>query len=160
MKKQILKTEVLVYDSENKLPDIYQKLLKQAHIEVGNAYAPYSNFRVGAAILLENGEIIGGSNQENAAYPVCICAERVALSAAAALYPDTAIKAIALTAKSPSMVLEQPVSPCGTCRQFMIEVQEKHQQKYLVFLQGETGPVYQIDSPKDLLPLYFDASVL
>lgn len=160
MKKKELKTEILVYDTVQELSDPYQKLMLQAHLELQKAYAPYSKFKVGAALLLNNGEIIGGSNQENAAYPVCICAERVAFSAAASLYPDIPIKAIAITARSSRVVLNQPVSPCGTCRQFMLEVEEKHQQAYSILLQGQEGPIYWIDSPKVLLPFYFDSSML
>jgi len=160
MKKLNIKTEIKVYESPDELPEKYQQLLALAHKSLKDAYAPYSKFQVGAALLLDNGEYIQGSNQENAAYPVCICAERVALSAAASLYPKVAIKAIAVTAKSPSIKIQQPISPCGTCRQFMSEVEDKHQQSFEVILQGEEGPIYVLNTAKDLLPLSFDASFL
>lgn len=160
MKKLSIKTDISIYEAPDELPEAYQRLLALAHQSLEDAYAPYSKFHVGAAVLLENGKELSGSNQENAAYPVCICAERVALSAAASLYPKVAIRAIAVTAKSPSAMIKQPVSPCGTCRQFMSEVEDKHQQAFKVILQGEEGPIYVADAAKDLLPLSFDASFL
>lgn len=160
MKKIILETNITVYDAIAELPQEYQELLSLAHKSVADAYAPYSNFKVGAGVLLKNGKLLGGSNQENASYPVCICAERVALSAAASLYPETPVLAIAVTAKSPRLKILQPISPCGTCRQFMSEVEDKHQQVLKVILQGESGPIYLIDSAKGLLPLSFDARYL
>jgi len=160
MKKLTVKTEITVYESKKELPEDFKELLKLAHKSVKDAYAPYSKFKVGAALLLENGELIGGSNQENAAYPVCICAERVALSAAASLYPKVPIVAIAITAKSHRVKIKQPISPCGTCRQFMSEVEDKHQQSFKVILHGVSGPIYVVDSVKELLPLSFDSSFL
>lgn len=160
MKKITLKTEIEVYDHEEELPADYQQVLALAHKSLDHAYAPYSNFHVGAGVLLANCVLLSGSNQENAAYPVCICAERVALSTAASLHPNIAIKAIAVTAKSSRVKIEQPVSPCGTCRQFMSEVEDKHQQTFKIILQGESGAIYVVDSAKELLPLSFDASFL
>ena len=160
MKKITLKTEISAYESKDQMPIEYQELLALAHKSVEDAYAPYSKFKVGAGVLLSNGKLVAGSNQENAAYPVCICAERVALSAAASLYPKTPIVAIAVTAKSHRNKITQPISPCGTCRQFMSEVEDKHQQSFKVILQGESGPIYVFDSAKGLLPLSFDSSFL
>ncbi len=160
MKKLTIKTEIEVYESKNQLPIEYQTLLDLAHKSKEDAYAPYSKFKVGAGVLLENGKLIGGSNQENAAYPVCICAERVALSSAASQFPKVAVKAIAITAKSHRIKIEQPISPCGTCRQFISEVEDKHQQAIKIILQGQSGPIYLIDSAKGLLPLSFDSSFL
>ncbi len=160
METKIIQTKIKVFPSINDLTEQDQILLKLAHKSVLDAYAPYSNFRVGAALRLNNDELIGGSNQENAAYPVCICAERVALSAAASKYPRVGINTIAITAKSQKLEMTDPVSPCGTCRQFMCEVEQKHQQKMRVILQGESGPVYILECAKDLLPLSFDGSVL
>ncbi len=160
MKKRIVKTEISIFETKGELPEVYQQLLALAHQSKESAYAPYSKFKVGAAVLLNNEKMLGGSNQENAAYPVCICAERVALSTAASLYPNTSIKAIAITAKSHRITIQHPISPCGTCRQFMSEVEDKHQQAFEVILQGESGPIYLLKSAKDLLPLSFDSSFL
>lgn len=160
MKKITLKTEIAVYDEVEALPEDYQKVLALAHKSLQDAYAPYSKFHVGAGVLLANGILLGGSNQENAAYPVCICAERVALSAAASLHPNVPVAVVAVTAKSSRIKIEQPISPCGTCRQFMSEVEDKHQQAFKILLQGESGAIYVVDSAKELLPLSFDASFL
>ena len=160
MKKLSIKTDISVYDTPEALADPLRELLALAHLSLADAYAPYSNFQVGAAVLLNNGIMLKGSNQENAAYSVCICAERVALSAAASQYPKVGVKAIAITARSPRTTIQQPISPCGTCRQFMVEVEDKLGQAFQVILQGEEGPIYVVDSAKDLLPLSFDASYL
>jgi cytidine deaminase len=160
MESKIIQTQILVYASISELAEQDRRLLELAHQSVEDAYAPYSNFRVGAAVLLANGKQIGGSNQENAAYPVCICAERVALSAAASQYPREAVTAIAVTAKSQRIRIVEPISPCGTCRQFMCEVEQKHQQDIKVILQGEDGPLYVLDTVRALLPLSFNGSFL
>ena len=160
MKKLVLQTAVNVYSDLAELSKIEQELLALAKQSLQDSYSPYSNFQVGAAILLQNGAMIGGSNQENASYPLCLCAERVALSAAASQAPKEAILAMAITAKNPKMVLQQPVSPCGACRQVIVETEQKHQQSIRLLLQGETGDIYVIESAKELLPLSFDSSFL
>jgi cytidine deaminase len=160
MKKIILKTTVKVFEEVTQLPDNFKNLMNLAHSAVKTAYAPYSNFFVGAAVLLENEEMIIGSNQENAAYSMCLCAERVALAAAASKYPGVPIKAIAITAKSNKNVIDQPVSPCGACRQSLCESELQHQSEVQILLQGETGPVYLFKTAKDLLPFSFDGSYL
>ena len=125
-----------------------------------NAYAPYSHFKVGAAILLSSGEITIGSNQENAAYPSGLCAERVAIFHTGALYPNQEIKAIAITASSPSQVLSEPVGPCGACRQSMAEYEQKQDAPIAVYFMGETGKIVGVSKVLDLLPLGFDAKCL
>jgi cytidine deaminase len=115
------------------------------------AYAPYSEFFVGAAVLLENGEVIKGSNQENAAYPSGLCAERVAIFSASALYPGVKVRKIAISARS----LDHPVTPCGACRQVLLEYEFKQQEPIRVLLSGETGKIFSIDKVQDLLPLSF-----
>ncbi len=124
------------------------------------AYAPYSNFRVGAAILLENGEIITGNNQENAAYPSGLCAERVAIFFAGSQFPNTKILQLAVTARSENQVLRKPISPCGACRQSIAEYEIKQNHPIEIFFMGETGEVYKANSIKDLLPFLFDGSQL
>ena len=160
MKKIILKTAIEVYASLEQLKESDQKLLKLARKSLNNSYSPYSNFKVGAALLLQNGKMVGGSNQENAAYPLCLCAERVALSAASSRYPKIAIEAIAITAKSQHLPINQPISPCGACRQSICEVENHHGKPMRIILQGETGDIYVLASGRDLLPLSFDGQFL
>lgn len=131
-------------------------LLQKATDMCKKAYSPYSEFNVGAAVLLENGEIVTGSNQENAAYPSGICAERVAMFKASADYPDTEFSTIAVAASSALINIEKPVSPCGACRQVMKEYENKFKNKIRVILSGEkSGYVYIIESIEDLLPFSF-----
>ena len=160
MKKKIFKTAIEVYASEKELSLQDQKLLKQAKKALKKTYSPYSNFRVGAAVLLENGKTISGSNQENASYPLCLCAERVAIAAADCNYPKVPIKCIAITAKSSSQVVDQPVAPCGACRQVICETEQKHHTTMRIILQGEKGKVYIIEKGTDLLPLTFDGGLI
>jgi len=160
MKKKTIKTTVEIYKDEQSLAVEDQQLMKKAKKALKLSYSPYSNFKVGAAVLLENGKTIVGSNQENAAYSVCICAERTALSEASSRFPKTAIVSIAVTAKAQGKKIKEPVSPCGVCRQYMLEVENRHQQPIKIVMQGEEGPVYIVPSIKSLLPLSFDGSLL
>ena len=160
MKKHILKTAIEVYASEKELSLGDQKLVKKAKQALKKSYSPYSNFKVGAAILLKNGKIISGSNQENASYPLCLCAERVTIAAADSVYPKIPILAMAITAKSPTQIISNPVAPCGACRQVIFETEMKHDTPIRILLQGEKGKVYVIAGGKDLLPLSFDGSLL
>lgn len=160
MKKHILETVVEVYASEKELSPQDQKLIKKAKKALKKSYSPYSNFKVGAAILLENGKMMSGSNQENASYPLCLCAERVTIAAADSVYPKVPIVAMAITAKSPTQTISDPVAPCGACRQVIFETEMKHQTPMRLILQGEKGKVYIINGGKDLLPLSFDGSLL
>lgn len=160
MKKITLKTTAEVFEQTDQLPEKFEKLVQMAHSAIKTAYAPYSNFLVGAAVILENGEMLIGSNQENAAYSMCLCAERVALAAAASKFPGVAIKAIAVTAKSNKKQIDQPISPCGACRQSLCESELQHKSDLKIILQGETGPIYLFQTAKDLLPFSFDATYL
>jgi cytidine deaminase len=160
MKKRILKTAIEVYASEKELSLEDQKLIKKARKALEKSYSPYSNFKVGAAILLKNGKMMSGSNQENASYPLCLCAERVTIAAADSVHPKVPILALAITAKSPSLIITNPVAPCGACRQVIFETEMKHQTSMRILLQGEKGKVYVIKGGKDLLPLSFDGSLL
>ncbi len=156
MEKKIYQLSVQEYSSIEELKSDEQNLLQQAHQAVASSYAPYSKFHVGAAVLLENGTIVLGSNQENAAYPSGLCAERVALFAASAQYPDVAVTAIAITVHSEKMKVEEPLPPCGACRQVMSEYEYKGGHDMKVILQGETGNIQIIDRADSLLPLTFN----
>ena len=132
-----------------------EKTLVQKAIEAtGTAYAKYSHFYVGAAALLENGQIVMGSNQENAAFPSSLCAERTAIFAAQANFPEQPIDMIAIAAKNDNGLLKNPITPCGACRQVMLEIEDRYGRAVKVLLYGEKG-IYRIASVKDLLPFSF-----
>ena len=132
-------------------------LIDKAKEMTYHSYAPYSHFSVGAAALLANGEIVCGSNQENAAYPSGLCAERTTLFYANSQYPDVAVTTIAIAARNESgNFVEQPVSPCGACRQVMLESQSRGSQPLRILLYGRKC-IYEVDHVEDLLPLSFTA---
>lgn len=160
MKEITLNTKISVYNSVNELPTETQKLIQEAIEARKKAYAPYSKFKVGAAILLSNGKTIIGSNQENAAYPSGLCAERVAVYQAGALYPSERILQIAITAASETNTTEQPIPPCGACRQSLIEYEIRQNTPIETFFMGEIGEIYKSDSIKNLLPFVFDKNLL
>ena len=149
-----------VYNDGSELEQSYLNLLLRAKENSAKAYAPYSGFHVGAAILLDDNSVIDGSNHENAAYPMCLCAEQVAIANFHTHHTTQKIKAIAISANTKDKIISTPVPPCGACRQIVLEVAEKLQQDFEVILQGETGPIYVIPSVKSLLPIQFDASNL
>jgi len=149
-----------VFESVSELPTSIIKLMNKAHHARENAYSPYSHFKVGAALMLDSGEIISGNNQENAAYPSGMCAERVAVFQAGAIYPNAIIVSIALTARSKNHKVDTPVPPCGACRQALAEYEVKQKTPIEVYFMGETGKVVKANSIKDLLPLVFDNSYL
>jgi cytidine deaminase len=159
-KKLSVSSEFEVYESETDLDLAERSLLLKANAAMKNAYAPYSEFLVGAAILLENGEVSVGNNQENAAYPSGLCAERVAIFHASAIYPGVPVKAIAVCCKAPGSVLETPVPPCGACRQVIAEYETKQDQHIRIIMQGEKGKVYVSESIGSLLPLMFNRKYL
>lgn len=160
MKKLTLQTEFTSYQSPEELPGGDRKLLELAKKSLENSYSPYSNFKVGAAVLLQNGEMLGGSNYENASYPLCICAEQTVLTTAANLFPNTPVLAMAVTVRNPNKVIDRPGLPCGGCRQVICETEVKNQQPIRVILHGETGPVFIFEKGLDLLPLAFDQTYL
>lgn len=160
LEKQHIEISMEVYEDVSKLPDIVQDLMNKAQEARENAYAPYSHFRVGVAIRLASGEIVIGNNQENAAYPSGLCAERVAIFYVGAAYPNEEIVEIAITARSQNQVLDQPIGPCGACRQSMLEYEQKQKKPIAVYFTGETGGVIKVDSIKDFLPFGFDATYL
>jgi cytidine deaminase len=136
------------------------ELLVEAQKMVKGAYAPYSEFHVGAALLLDNGKIVTGNNQENAAYPSGLCAERVAIFYAGAQYPNNAVKAIAISVKSKSQVIKEPLSPCGGCRQVISEYENKFGKPIRIIMMGEKGQIYIAKSIESLLPLMFSKKYL
>ena len=160
MKKVALKAEFTVYDDLSELSSEDQQLMKQAIDARKKAYAPYSNFSVGAALLLDNQEIILGNNQENAAYPSGLCAERVAIYHAGANFPNATVLKIAISASSTKKKVEKPVAPCGACRQTIAEYEIKQNAPIAIFFMGETGKIIKTDSLKNLLPIGFDKSFL
>jgi len=160
MKKLEITTPITVYDTVGELPKEVQGLMNEAVKIRKTAYAPYSKFHVGTAFLLENGEIITGNNQENAAYPSGMCAERVAVWQAASRFPDVKIKIIVITASSQQNPVTKPVAPCGGCRQALSEYEIKQDRNIEIYFMGETGQIIKTDSLHDLLPLAFDKSFL
>lgn len=158
MKKKIIETKVEIYSFEE-LESAEQSLINIAKDQVFKAYAPYSEFHVGAAVELENGEIFAGSNQENSAYPSGLCAERVAIFFANAQYPSIAVKTLAIAAYTNGKFLEEPVTPCGSCRQVLLETEQRFEKEIKILLYG-TNHVFQLDNVKQLLPLCFEKSSL
>ena len=160
MNKIIINTTFLVFDAKDDMPQEIQSLMEQA-IEIRkNAYAPYSKFRVGCAILMDNGKVVLGSNQENAAYPSGLCAERVAIFQAGTLYPDAKILKMAISATADEKPVLEPIPPCGACRQSIAEYEIRQETPIEIFFMGESGPVYQSDSLRNLLPFMFDKKFL
>jgi cytidine deaminase len=160
MKEINITTTFKVFEDQTQLPENIQSLMQQA-IEIRKkAYAPYSHFRVGAAIALDNGKIVLGSNQENAAYPSGLCAERVAIYQAGAIYPDAKIVTIAISAASDSNPTLTPIPPCGSCRQSIAEYEFKQDAPIEIYFMGETGEVYKSNSINNLLPLSFNSTSL
>ena len=160
MKKVELTTIISVYESIKELPKDVEALMQKAIEAKENAYAPYSKFKVGASFLLENGLIVTGNNQENAAYPSGMCAERVAIWKVASEYPNVKILKLAISASSSSHILKEPVAPCGACRQTLSEYELKQKDKIEVFFMGEEGKIIKTDAILDLLPIAFDKSFL
>ncbi|PKA83423.1 cytidine deaminase [Ulvibacter sp. MAR_2010_11] len=160
MKKIIIEAHLDIFDSMSELPEEIQKLLNKAQQARENAYAPYSHFRVGAALQLAGGEIITGNNQENAAFPSGLCAERVAVFHAGSNFPNETITTMAITARSLNHTVTVPTPPCGACRQALAEYEVKQKSPIAIYFMGEKGKVVRANSVKDILPLIFDSSYL
>lgn len=160
MKSITISTTIELYDSMEELPAEVISLMKTAIEAREKAYAPYSKFHVGAAILLDNDEVVPGSNQENASYPSGLCAERTAIYYAGAKYPDAVIKRIAISATSQNHAVTSPIPPCGACRQAIAEYEVKQNEPIEIYFMGESGKVAKSNSLKELLPLAFDKSNL
>jgi cytidine deaminase len=161
MKKQSITFDFEVFEDITLLPIAEKIVLEEAISARSQAYAPYSNFYVGAAVQLENGEIVRGANQENAAYPSGLCAERVAMFHAGAQFPDIPFQILAISATSKSGTpIHTPVGSCGSCRQVIHEYRQRFQKPFVILLYGNGGLVYRILEPLDLLPLSFDSILL
>jgi cytidine deaminase len=160
MKEISITSSFSEYDSLDELPKDVQNLMDQAVEIRKKAYAPYSQFRVGAALLLDNGKIVLGSNQENAAYPSGLCAERVAIFYAGSIYPEAKILKIAITAASDTNQTKAPIPPCGSCRQSIAEYEIKQETPIEIYFMGEIGSIYRSASLKNLLPFMFDKKFL
>lgn len=144
-----------VYNSAGELNEADAKLVKEAREITAAAYAPYSKFNVGAVARLVNGELVAGTNQENASYPVGICAERVLLASAATIHPNVAIDTMAISYNNTTGKSDHPISPCGMCRQSLVEYEERMNQPIRLILCGMEGKVIVVEKANSLLPLSF-----
>lgn len=160
MEEIIISNRFFIFNNTEELPSNIQNLFKQAIAAHKNAYAPYSKFRVGAAIELDNGKIILGTNQENAAYPSGLCAERVALYQATSNFPDAKILSIVITASPEETGICVPITPCGSCRQSIAEYETKQDSPIAIYFTGEKGKIYKSASLNNLLPLIFNKKLL
>ncbi|OYQ41576.1 cytidine deaminase [Flavobacterium cyanobacteriorum] len=160
MEKISITASFTVFSSAEELPENIKNLMRQAVVARANAYAPYSRFRVGVALELDNGVIVQGNNQENAAYPSGLCAERVAVFHAGAVYPGATIVRMAISAASDDKVVDSPIPPCGSCRQAIAEYELKQEHPIEIYFMGQEGNVLKADSLKSLLPLVFDRNFL
>ena len=159
MEKEI-KIKFEVISGKNALDSTDRKLYDAAFEARNNAYAPYSNFLVGCSLLLENGEIIKGSNQENAAYPSGLCAERTAIFWTSANFPNIKIKKIFVIGAPKDVISTRPVSPCGGCRQSLLEYEDKQKENIELYFTATDGEIYKTRSVRDLLPFTFDFTYL
>lgn len=151
-----LKVDYRCYASTTELPPEYQELMDCAKKALNKSYSPYSHFQVGAAILLKNGTIVQGANQENASYPLCLCAERNALAVANIQYPSQKMVAMAVVAAKEDIF----VSPCGACRQVIWENEQRNEEPILMLIQGPNGSIYSFQSISSLLPFGFSGKDL
>ncbi|TBN01309.1 cytidine deaminase [Hyunsoonleella flava] len=155
-----IETKFLVFEDELELSEDVRKLLNSARDARLKAHAPYSNFTVGAAILLDNDEIVIGNNQENASYPSGLCAERTAIYYAGAKYPNSKILKIAIVAGSLKGETSQPIPPCGACRQAIAEYEVNQKHPIEIYFTGTSGKILKSNSLENLLPLIFDKNQL
>lgn len=155
MKKEDYRFSYEVYDSIADLNEQDALLLNEARKTTASAYAPYSNFNVGAVAKLTNGAVVKGTNQENASYPVGICAERSLLSSAASLFPDIAIETMAISYNNTKGTSNKPISPCGMCRQALVEYETRVKKAIRLILSGQDGSVIIIEKADSLLPFSF-----
>ena len=160
MKELKIESTLYIYETLDELPKEVVVLMQKAFEAREKAYAPYSNFNVGAAILLDNGEIITGNNQENASYPSGLCAERTAIYYAGSQYPNAKVVRMAISATSKSKPTSSPVPPCGACRQAIAEYEVKQETPIEIYFMGKIGKIAKSTSLANLLPLGFDKSAL
>jgi cytidine deaminase len=154
MRTKELRIFVYEYNSVWDLPEADQQLVMAARETAKDAYAPYSGFFVGAALRLADGKIVSGNNQENAAYPTGLCAERVALFYAHANFPGLSVQALAVTASNINGIVDGPVSPCGSCRQALIESEVRYKQPIRIILDGKKK-IHVLENTGNLLPFAF-----
>lgn len=145
---------------KSELPEQDQALLKAAEEASQNAYAPYSQFFVGAALRLDKGDIVLGTNQENVAYPSGLCAERVALFSASTNFPNEPVDTMAITVNTAKTIITEPLSPCGNCRQVIMEYQNKQKSPIRLILGGQGDTVWVFKNAAALLPFGFEAEYL
>lgn len=157
--KKLTITAIINRLTDEDLNSLDKKLIEEAKKSTKNSYSPYSKFAVGAAALLADGTIVCGSNQENVAYPSGTCAERTTLFYANSKYPDQAVDTLAVAAYTKGEFLDIPISPCGACRQVILEVEKRYNHPIRILLYGE-NETYEIKSIRDLLPLSFDEDFL
>ena len=148
--------KVYTFDELNKTD---QDLMTSAMEATTRSYAPYSKFSVGAAALLANGIVVTGTNQENAAYPSGLCAERTTLFYDNSQYPDQPVLTLAIAARTEKDFIDLPIPPCGACRQVILETEKRYKQPIRILLYGKKE-IYEVKSIGDLLPLSFDASAM
>lgn len=160
MKSDKIEITYQVFDNINELSDSEAFILKKAIDITGNAYAPYSKFNVGAAARLVNGEIITGTNQENASYPVGLCAERTLLASASVVYPGVAIETMAISYKNQNGNSDHPIAPCGMCRQYIQEYELRFNKPIRLILSGEKGRILVFEKASYLLPFGFTGDEL
>jgi cytidine deaminase len=159
MQEREITIKLQVYDNAAELPAGEADLVSAAQAARSNAYAPYSGYKVGAAAILSNGAVITGANQENAAYPMCVCAEVAMLNSCASQYPGVTIQKMAISTQSIHHKTKAG-APCGQCRQTILEYETRFGSDIAIILSGEEGPLYKVGSVKDLLPLHFSAADL
>lgn len=156
MRDLAIQIDIKIYDYEELNADD-RILMNEAMQATERSYAPYSHFSVGAAARLTNGSIVAGTNQENAAYPSGICAERTTLFYANSQYPDQAVETLAVAARNKQDFLDDPIPPCGACRQVMLETEKRFGNPMRILLYGKKG-IYEMKGVGSLLPLSFEAS--
>ena len=160
MKQITITTTISVYSSIEELSEFELQMMQKAIAVRKTAYAPYSKFKVGVSLFLDNGEIVTGSNQENAAYPSGLCAERVAIFHAGSVFPNCKIKQMFISASPENEELEVPIPPCGACRQSIAEYEMKQEEPIAIFFMGAKGEVFRSDSLRNILPLLFHKKYL
>lgn len=160
MKEVKIESTLYIFENLEELPEDVSLLMQKAVVARENAYAPYSKFHVGVALLLDNGEIITGNNQENASYPSGLCAERTAIYYAGSQYPNAKILKMTISAASKKQTTIKPIPPCGACRQAVAEYEIKQGTPIEIYFMGEKGKIAKSNSLANLLPLVFDKSVL
>lgn len=160
MKEIKIESKLYVFNSLSELPNEVLSLMEKAIKARDKAYAPYSKFNVGAALILDNNVVITGNNQENASYPSGLCAERTAIYYAGSQFPDAKVLRMAISATSKSKPTTDPIPPCGACRQAIAEYEIKQETPIEIFFMGEVGKIVKSNSLSNLLPLVFDKNLL